>query len=691
MLFMSRVLAPMRALAVCLLVGSANAAPTARRSAWQKVDSTSNGGVAFTLGNGTYFANLEYPKALLSLSCKVSGETAGDIVPFTIISVQESAVTGSMLEELVAKYLAGDDVFSTDFLEGIYLAYNGSGSATVDASAVSYLDSISPSHLLLDAAFATSAAKSTWKSAITIVPSSAAAPLPAGPYAVTLTGKSIAFNLVYRLYRDEYRDFLYGAYDSNDGAGTFNPLELFYARKWDPYIPVPSRIYAWSDPRPFAGYRVAIKDLFDMKGLITSGGSQAWATITTVANSTAPSIQRIVDLGGVLVGKYKLAQFASGANPWDWQDEQYPWNPRGDGYLTCSASSSGGGCSVAAYPWLDYAIGSDTGSSMRRPAAVSGTYGNRPSQGMITLDQVLPLGDATDTAGVFSRNVHDWVHFAKNWYAPELHQSTNITGLTPLDTPDTTLFPKRVQYLTDYLPLANPAAEAILQTFLGQLTSVFNMTMEKVAFSSIVNGTNPTIKQLNSAIGVIDTVSQYQVIGKPLMDAWAALYDGRYPPVDAAHRSWNTLNTTLYSQATYDAALATKRKGVDWFEKEVLFSTAESCSESVMVWDIGTGGLPSFREEDLVTNNTAAAFLATVPARAVVSGASICPIFGCTDMTIPIGQVPYYSNVTFHTEYMPVTVSVIAKRGCDFMLYNMWEKLADLGVLKTIKTGRTAF
>jgi Asp-tRNA(Asn)/Glu-tRNA(Gln) amidotransferase A subunit family amidase len=45
--------------------------------------------------------------------------------------------------------------------------------------------------------------------------------------------------------------------------------------------------------------------------------------------------------------------------------------------LTCSASSSGGGCSIAAYKWLDYAIGSDTGSSMRRPAAVSGTYGQR--------------------------------------------------------------------------------------------------------------------------------------------------------------------------------------------------------------------------------------------------------------------------------------------------------------------------
>jgi Asp-tRNA(Asn)/Glu-tRNA(Gln) amidotransferase A subunit family amidase len=99
-------------------------------------------------------------------------------------------------------------------------------------------------------------------------------------------------------------------------------------------------------------------------------------------------VQQILDLGGVVVGKQKLAQFASGANPWEWQDEHYPFNPRGDGWLTCSASSSGGGCSIAAYDWLDYAIGSDTGSSMRRPAAVAGVYGYALRSYMDTLSLI---------------------------------------------------------------------------------------------------------------------------------------------------------------------------------------------------------------------------------------------------------------------------------------------------------------
>jgi hypothetical protein len=61
------------------------------------------------------------------------------------------------------------------------------------------------------------------------------------------------------------------------------------------------------------------------------------------------------------------------------------------------------------------------------------------------------------------------------------------------------------------------------------------------------------------------------------------------------------------------------------------------------------------------------------------------------DFTIPIGQVPYKSNITFHEEMVLVKINSAAKRGCGFMLFNMIEKLADEGALKAVKTGRTAF
>ncbi|KAI1088958.1 amidase family protein [Rostrohypoxylon terebratum] len=672
---------------VCLVL----AAP-GKRGSWKHLQTTQYGSVAFELGNQTYLANIAYPKAVLNGDYSAIASQQNSPVPLTVIFAEDDVVTGDYLQNVIASYLEGDDVFSEDFLGAVFIASNGTSSnPTIDASASAYLSGLSPKHVFLDASFGGNRHFSNPPVTYIAAPTN----LTAGPYAASISENSIAFSTVYRLYRDSYRDFLYGTYDSNDGTGSFHPVSIHQSRFWDPMIPVPSRIYSWGDTRPLAGSRVAIKDLYDMKGLVTSGGSQAWASITSPANTTAPSVQRILDLGGVLVGKYKLAQFASGADPWDWQDEHYPFNPRGDGWLTCSASSSGGGCSVAAYDWLDFAIGSDTGSSMRRPAAVSGTYGNRPSQGMMSLEGVMPLGGATDTAGVFSRNVKDWVRFAKNWYIPELCQNSSITGLSPLVTPDSYKFPKRILYLTDYLPLKNPAAEEILQAFISNMTAIFGMTVEDFNLTAVVGNTTdevPKYGALNNATQIIDTITQYQVVGKPLLTAWSSLYDGRFPPIDPARRPyWKSYDESVYNDTLYNQSLATKRTAVDWFESNILYSTPESCSESIMLWDIGTGGLPSYREKSLNSNPNTTAFLAVTPPTAGISGASLCPIYGCVDMTIPIGQVPYASNVTFVEEMVPVTVSVIAKRGCDFMLWNMWEKLADEGVLNIIKTGRTAF
>lgn len=616
------------------IFANVHAAPFKRGDGtYSHLQNTSYGDIIFGLGNITYLANLQHPKAFFKSKCDLTVVPAdGGLVPLTVVLTNESVITQDDLEETIAEYLAGDDVFNEDFLESLYLIPSAGTSPVLDASALQFLSNANIHRLFLDTAFSQHSNNITGRFSTTLVTAPQYVALPPGPYAAVITTEDIAFSSVYRLYRDEHRDFLFGAYDANDGDGNHNPLGSFLPHSWDPMIPVPSRIYYWNDDRPLAGERVAIKDLYDIKGLQTSGGSQAWATITPIANETAPAIKQIINLGGVLVGKFKLAQFASGANPWDWQDEHYPWNPRGDGYLTCSASSSGGGCSIAAYDWLDYAIGSDTGSSMRRPAAVSGTYGNRPSQGMIDLDRVIPLGDATDTAGVFSRDPYKWIKFAKAWYDPSLHQDPSITGLSPLVVPDTYAYPKRILYPVEYLPLANPAAETILQIFLSNVTSIFNMTVEKFNFTATVqNASDPIASNFtitSAALGVIDSYHQWHVLAKPLITAWAALFSGRFPPIDPQWRkSWSTYNESANTPAVHARAYEHKAAAVNWFEQNLLYSTNESCSESILIYDIGTGGLPSFREQDLNTDNPAASFLAVLPPTARITGANICPLF----------------------------------------------------------------
>ncbi|EMC94003.1 hypothetical protein BAUCODRAFT_74794 [Baudoinia panamericana UAMH 10762] len=674
-----------------LLLGAVTALPL-KRSEISFLKSKTDDAVVFQLGNITYLANTKYPKATISLTgdrnfhAFSGGRTS---FPITVVSSNTSSITQQSLSATIGSY-ASDDVWTPDFLESVYIS-STVASPGMGSAALTYLASLNVTETFLDSALAGGRMP-----AATICNSLNSSVVPPGPYLAVLSDASLSLAPVYRLYEDTYRDFLFGTYESGDGSGNFTSADLALPNFGYPLIPVPSRLYYWNDPRPFAGFRVAIKDLFDIKGLVTSGGSQAWAYISSPANATAPSIQRILDLGGTFVGKYKLAQFASGANPWEWQDEHYPFNPRGDGWLTCSASSSGGGCSIAAYDWLDYAIGSDTGSSMRRPAAVSGTYGNRPSQGMITLDGVIPLGGATDTAGVFSRDPYKWAYFAKQWYTPSLHQSSNVTGLAALSVPDNDGFPKTILFPTDYLPLNNSAAEPILDALIANMSSLFGMTVKRFNFTATVQAAvNPAVNNIvalnNGPLGIINSYTQWEVIGKPLVTTWARLFDGRFPPIDSARRAgWRAYNETRNSFTAYNNALEQKNAAVEWYETYVQYSTADSCSESVMLYDIGTGGLPSYREQNL-NNNPNASFLAITPKGAAVTGASICPLYGCADYTIPIGQVPYYSQVTYHTEMVPVTINMVVKRGCDFVLFNMIERLADAGVLKAVKTGTTAF
>ncbi|KAH1488333.1 hypothetical protein LV164_004194 [Aspergillus fumigatus] len=648
-------------------------------------------GITYELGNVTYFANIEHPRAIFDLDYT----TTSRLVPSAVLLVNQSLVTGSYLKSTISSYLTEDDVFSADFLHAIYFTSTVPKSR-LDSTAEEYLRSLGVAGLLFNA------------SSFDRIPSNGYAlkedhdaPLPPGPFTILVNNGSISFLDTYRLYVDNFRTFVTGVYSSNDGVGSFAALPAMNPRLGGPLIPAPSRIHSWNDDRPLAGKRVAVKDLFDIKGLQTSAGSQAWIHVTPIADSTAPAIQRLIDLGAVIVGKSKLAQFASAADPWNWTDEQAPFNPRGDGYLTCSASSSGGGCGIAAYNWLDAAIGTDTGSSMRRPASVSGTFGNRPSQGMMSLEGAVPLNAGEDTVGVFSRDPVEWAEFAKAWYTPSLHQDPSINSLPPLSVPDTTAFPKRILYPVEYLPLANPAAQAILDKFLHGMIRVFNMTIERTNFTATAS--NASIypgaagdamvnwNLLYDAGATLQLWTQSTKVYGPLISTWAARNDGRFPPVDAQWReAWTRYDASHITQSGYEQALHTKAAAVNWFQEEVLYETSDSCSEAVMICDGGTGGLPSFREQAL-NNSPNATFMSVFPEHADVSCSGICTLFGCVDFTIPLGQVDYDSPVTMVTEQWPVTINIIARRGCDFMLFNMIKQLAEEGVLRSVTTGRTAF
>ena len=83
-----------------------------------------------------------------------------------------------------------------------------------------------------------------------------------------------------------------------------------------------------------------------------------------------------------------------------------PYNPRGDSYQSPSSSSTGSSAASAAYPWLDFAVGTDTGGSTRHPAGVCGIYGMRLSTESVSTAGTYTVSPILDSLGVFARSAH---------------------------------------------------------------------------------------------------------------------------------------------------------------------------------------------------------------------------------------------------------------------------------------------
>lgn len=171
------------------------------------------------------------------------------------------------------------------------------------------------------------------------------------------------------------------------------------------YSAVPSRLYFTpSKSKPLAGVRIAVKDLYDLKGMKTSGGNRALFALSKPKDTTAVAVQKLIDAGAVVVGKNKLSELAYGEPYTDRIAYLLPFNPRGDGYNSPGDGSGGSGAAVASYPWLDASMGSDTGGPIRGPATQNGVHGNRPSPGAVNLTGALVLSNSMDTSGVLARD-----------------------------------------------------------------------------------------------------------------------------------------------------------------------------------------------------------------------------------------------------------------------------------------------
>lgn len=141
----------------------------------------------------------------------------------------------------------------------------------------------------------------------------------------------------------------------------FQPFQHMCPDSRLPSFALRSRIKtrAETDSR-ISGFRVIVKDNIRVKGARVSQGNKAFHDTFPPQPESAPCIQQLVDKGVAIVGKSKMNSFGNWEEPIEYIDFQAPLNPRGDGYQSTGGSSSGSAAAVAAYDWLDIAIGTDS-------------------------------------------------------------------------------------------------------------------------------------------------------------------------------------------------------------------------------------------------------------------------------------------------------------------------------------------
>lgn len=218
------------------------------------------------------------------------------------------------------------------------------------------------------------------------------------------------------------------------------------AHAFVPYPDVPVRHAATG---PLSGLYFGVKDLFDIAGYPTGGGNPLLLAMSGIKTQTAPTVQTLLDAGAALAGKTVTDELAFSMNG---NNAHFGAPINGNAPERITGGSSSGSASAVSSRLCDFALGTDTGGSVRAPASHCGLYGIRPTHGRVSLESALALCHSFDTCGWLARDAHTFARVADVLLAPDT---------TPLPARPRLLMPSDVWGLVDSAVL--PAWDGALQ------------------------------------------------------------------------------------------------------------------------------------------------------------------------------------------------------------------------------------
>ncbi|MDR3539064.1 MAG: amidase [Acetobacteraceae bacterium] len=224
-----------------------------------------------------------------------------------------------------------------------------------------------------------------------------------------------------------------------------NPLNAF--------VPGPRCKLAGTPSGPLAGKTFAVKDLIDIAGWPTGGGNPDWERAHPVPTRHAWVVERMLAAGASVIGKTATDEVSLGIlgeNPFFGT----PRNPAAPDRVP--GGSSSGSASAVAGGVCDFALGTDTGGSVRVPASFSGLYGIRPTHGRIDFSGITVQAPSSDTVGWFARDATTFARVGETLFG----------GALPATLPTTLLV------ATDAFGFADPAVAEALQPALTRLAAL---------------------------------------------------------------------------------------------------------------------------------------------------------------------------------------------------------------------------
>jgi amidase len=175
------------------------------------------------------------------------------------------------------------------------------------------------------------------------------------------------------------------------------------------FVPYPDVAVRGAPTGPLAELSFGVKDLFDVAGYPTGGGSPTVLAMSGIKTRTAPTVQKLLDAGARFAGKTVTDELAFSMNG---NNAHFGAPINGAARDRITGGSSSGSASAVSSGLCDFALGTDTGGSVRAPANHCGLYGLRPTHGRVSLEGALDLAPSLDTCGWFARDAGTFARVA---------------------------------------------------------------------------------------------------------------------------------------------------------------------------------------------------------------------------------------------------------------------------------------